>query len=75
MNIALIAASSGTNAAVVIGVGALFVIVAFAVFVAKIMVVGNPSELLVISGKQSDRDAGYRCTVRRGWHSGPRRFR
>lgn len=63
MNIGLIAAASSTNAAVVIGVGALFVIIAFAVFVAKIMVVGNPSELLVISGKRSDQDEGYRTLI------------
>ncbi len=49
--------------ALLIGGGILFVIMAFIVLVAKLMVVGNPSELLVISGKQSQSGEGYRTLI------------
>jgi flotillin len=44
------------------GAGVLFVIVSVIVLVAKLMVVGNPSEMLVISGKRSGSD-GYRTLI------------
>ncbi len=47
----------------VLGGGILFVAIAFAAFVAKIMVVGDPSELLVISGKRSGPNEGYRTLI------------
>ncbi|HNO77553.1 MAG TPA: SPFH domain-containing protein [Phycisphaerae bacterium] len=47
----------------VLGGGILFVLIAFAAFVAKIMVVGDPSELLVISGKRSGPNEGYRTLI------------
>ncbi len=47
----------------ILGGGILFVFIAFAAFVAKIMVVGDPSELLVISGKRSGPNEGYRTLI------------
>ena len=44
---------------VLLGAGGLFVLIAIIVLVAKIMVVGNPSEMLVISGKTGP-SKGYR---------------
>ncbi len=58
-----ILAASLLNTTVVIGGGILFIIIAFLALVAKLMVVGNPSELLVISGKRSDEGRGYRTLV------------
>lgn len=52
-----------TEAALVIGAAVLFVIIAFVVLVAKLMVVGNPSELIVISGKTSSTGEGYRTLI------------
>ncbi len=69
MNIAAIpshtslAAQADMDSAIFIGGGLLFLIVALAVLVAKIMVVGNPSELLVISGKRSREGLGYRTLI------------
>ena len=65
MNIPLtLAASSGQfGAYMVIGVFVLFMILALCIFVAKIMVVGNPSELLVVSGKRTKEGRGYRTLI------------
>ncbi len=51
------------SAAMVIGAAALFVIVAFVVLIARLMVVGNPSELLVISGRRTREGWGYRTLI------------
>ncbi len=59
----LMIAQMNTEAVMMIGGGILFIIVAFAVLVAKIMVVGDPSELLVISGKRSSEGVGYRTLI------------
>ena len=59
----LIAQSQNMEAAFIIGGGVLFFIVAIVVLIAKIMVVGNPSELLVISGKQTKAGQGYRTLI------------
>ncbi|MFQ5489154.1 MAG: flotillin family protein [Phycisphaerae bacterium] len=48
---------------VIIGGGLLFLALAFAALVAKLMVVGNPSELLVISGKRATDGSGYRTLI------------
>jgi len=48
---------------IIIGFFILFLIIAFAVLVAKLMVVGNPSELLVITGKRSHEGEGYRTLI------------
>ncbi|HUU82324.1 MAG TPA: SPFH domain-containing protein [Phycisphaerae bacterium] len=62
--IGLLIAQGGTlSGAVVIGLVLLFLILAFAMLVAKLMVVGNPSELLVISGKQGRAEQGYRTLI------------
>ena len=59
----LIAQSQNMEAAFIIGGGVLFFIVAIVVLIAKLMVVGNPSELLVISGKQTKAGQGYRTLI------------
>ncbi len=61
----LIAAGMQGDAGVwiLLGMGAFFVFIAFAVFIAKIMVVGNPSELLVVSGKRTREGRGYRTLI------------
>src|SRR5512139_603816 len=48
---------------VVIGIGLLAVAIAVALLVAKLMVVGNPSEMLVISGRRSAQGQGYRTLI------------
>lgn len=50
-------------AGIVIGGVALAVLLSVIVLVAKLMVVGNPSEMLVISGKRQKDGAGYRILV------------
>ena len=60
--------------ALVIGGGAVFVLVAMAAIVAKLIVVGNPSEMLVISGKRQREGQGYRVLIG-GPLSGARRRR
>ncbi len=49
--------------AILIGGGLLLVILFFIALVAKLTVVGNPSELLVISGKRSAAGEGYRTLI------------
>jgi len=56
-------AAGNLQAAAVLAVCALFLLITVAVLVAKIMVVGNPSELLVISGKRSGPTQGYRTLI------------
>ncbi len=60
MNTFLLAQASP---AIVIGGGLLFAMVALAVIVAKLIVVGNPSEMLVISGKRQKEGQGYRVLI------------
>ncbi len=63
MNPTLIAQSSEIPSAVLIGGGILFFIITLAVLIAKLMVVGNPSELLVISGRRTSSGQGYRTLI------------
>jgi len=56
-------AANNTQAAAVLAVCVIFFFIAIAVLVAKIMVVGNPSELLVISGKRAGPNEGYRTLI------------
>ena len=64
MDMSLLAQQSGVpSASVILGVCLLFIVIAFVVFVAKVMVVGNPSELLIISGKRSREGQGYRTLI------------
>lgn len=63
MDFAFLAGQDSAGAAIIIGIGLLFVVVAFLLLVAKFMVVGNPSELLVISGRSSGQNLGYRTLI------------
>jgi flotillin len=58
----ILAASSSVQAGAVIAGAVVFFLIALGVLVAKIMVVGNPSELLVISGKRT-ANSGYRTLI------------
>lgn len=64
MNVALLAQSlKGVEAGLTIGIGLLLAVVALVVLVAKLMVVGNPSEMLIISGKRQKDGLGYRTLI------------
>ncbi len=60
---ALLAESNWLGAAVFLGAGGLIVVLAFLALLAKLMVVGNPSEMLVISGKRNVAGQGYRTLI------------
>lgn len=49
--------------ALIIGLGLLGVAIAIALLISKLMVVGNPSEMLVISGRRSAQGQGYRTLI------------
>ena len=59
----VILAQGGSSAGVVIGFAFLGLIVALIIIVAKLMVVGNPSEMLIISGKRQKDGLGYRTLI------------
>jgi flotillin len=61
--IASLAQSEAVGAAILIGFGILFIVVTFLLLVAKFTRVGNPSELLVISGRRSSGNLGYRTLI------------
>ena len=61
MNTFLLA--QNVSPAIVIGGGLLFAMIALVVIVAKLIVVGNPSEMLVISGKRQKEGQGYRVLI------------
>lgn len=63
MNASIVAQSNAVPAGIVIGVGILLAAVTFIALVAKFTVVGNPSELLIISGRRSAGDLGYRTLI------------
>jgi flotillin len=63
MNTHLLAQAGGLEAGIVIGIGMLFVVIAFIIVIAKLMVVGNPSEMLIISGKRQRDGLGYRTLI------------
>lgn len=65
MNTGMLAQSSldQMEAGIILGGVLLFVVVAFVIVVAKLMVVGNPSEMLIISGKRQKDGAGYRTLI------------
>lgn len=56
-------AQSGGSAGIVIGVALLFIILAIILLIARLMVVGNPSEMLIISGKRQKDGQGYRTLI------------
>jgi flotillin len=53
----------GVGAGVIIGVIFLFVVLAVIILIAKLMVVGNPSEMLIISGRRQKTGQGYRTLI------------
>ena len=59
MNYALIAQGSDSSSIVIGGLGVALVI-ALLIFVYNFIIVGNPSELIVIAGRQSSDGHGYR---------------
>jgi flotillin len=63
MHTGLLAQGNEVGAGVVIGVFLLFLIVALIVIIAKLMVVGNPSEMLIISGRRQKDGLGYRTLI------------
>jgi len=63
MDALFIGQSELSTSALIIGGGILFAIVSVVVLVSKLMVVGNPSELLIISGKRSSEGQGYRTLI------------
>ena len=56
-------AQSGASAGVIIGMALLGVVVAAVIIVAKLAIVGNPSEMLIISGKRQRNGSGYRVLI------------
>ena len=63
MNPVYLAQGGGLSAGMIIGVGLLLVILAIVVLIAKLMLVGNPSEMLIISGKRQRDGLGYRTLI------------
>ena len=64
MNTAVLAQlDSGVVAAIMLGLVVLFVVVVVIVLIAKLMVVGNPAEMLIISGKRQREGQGYRTLI------------
>ena len=62
MNMVLLAQSS-PPVGLIIGGAVLALIVAFIILIAKLMLVGNPSEMLIISGKRQKDGQGYRTLI------------
>jgi flotillin len=58
-----LAQDSDVGAGIVIGFGLLFVVIVILLLIAKLMVVGNPSEMLIISGRRQADGAGYRILI------------
>ncbi|UCG33506.1 MAG: flotillin family protein, partial [Phycisphaerales bacterium] len=65
MDMTVLAASGETvvGAGIVLGIILLFVVFVVILIVAKLMVVGNPSEMLIISGKRQKEGQGYRTLI------------
>ena len=62
MNMALLVANSA-GVGTALGVGLLVLLFVVIVIVAKLTVVGNPSEMLIISGKRARDGLGYRTLI------------
>lgn len=58
-----LAQSGGANVGIIIGLSVLFLLVALVLAIAKLMIVGNPSEMLIISGKRQKDGQGYRTLI------------
>lgn len=63
MNDMILAVTDNLPIGVILGVAGVAIAFGLLVFIAKHMVVGDPSELLVISGKQSGDGMGYRTLI------------
>jgi flotillin len=61
MNCLLIA--STVEAGIVLGLGGLVLILVIVAIIAKLVVVGNPSEMLIISGRRQRDGLGYRTLI------------
>jgi len=62
MNSALLAASS-LGATLILGFLLLFVVIVVLTIIARLIVVGNPSEMLIISGRRQRDGVGYRVVI------------
>ena len=56
-------ADSGSAAAILIAFVLLFVVVVVMAIIARLIVVGNPSEMLIISGRRQRDGVGYRIVI------------
>jgi flotillin len=63
MNTLFLAQQGGASAGIVIGVFVLVLAVVLFVLIAKWLVIGNPSEMLIISGKRQKDGQGYRTLI------------
>ncbi|MFH1731207.1 MAG: SPFH domain-containing protein [Planctomycetota bacterium] len=63
MNTLLLGVSSGAAAGLLIGVVVLVAVIAVIVIVAKLIVVGNPNEMLIITGATTREGLGYRIVI------------
>ncbi len=63
MNLSMLAATDNLSPGIIIGGGLLFAMAVLAVAISKWLVVGNPSEMLIISGKRQKDGLGYRTLI------------
>ncbi len=63
MNAILLGQVDGSQMGILLGAAGLFFIVAVIVLIFKLVVVGNPSEMLIISGKRQKDGLGYRTLI------------
>ena len=59
----ILAQAGDVSVAVIIGGSLLLLAVAFVILIAKLTLVGNPSEMLIISGKRQKDGLGYRTLI------------
>jgi len=59
----LVAQFFGMDAGIVIGGGLLLLLVLAVLIMAKLMIVGNPSEMLIVSGRRNKDGQGYRVLI------------
>ena len=63
MSTLLLAISSSAAAGLTIGIVILFAVIAVIVIVAKLIVVGNPNEMVIITGGRTREGLGYRTII------------
>ena len=59
----MILAQNGPSVGIIIGGAVLLLAIMFIILIAKLMLVGNPSEMLIISGKRQKDGQGYRILI------------